>query len=85
MTRHIIAFDTLIDSNLATKQDIRELKLITEQSIRELDLATKQSIGELELKIELIKKDIKYIMVVGSIFGSMIPVGFTTLGFLMMS
>ena len=36
--------------------------------------------SELKNDIALIKRDIKYIMVTGSIFGSMIPIGFAILG-----
>jgi hypothetical protein len=63
-----------IDDSLATKQDIKEL-----------DLKIELVRSDLRKDMALIRKDMKYILVMGSIFGSMIPIGFAILAFLMQS
>ncbi|CAL7961639.1 conserved hypothetical protein [Gammaproteobacteria bacterium] len=50
------AINELIDDNLATKQDVKELALATKQDIKELELTTKRDIKELALAT---KRDIK--------------------------
>ncbi|MEI8054454.1 MAG: hypothetical protein WCH10_00420 [bacterium] len=54
------AINELINDNLATKQDIKELELATKRDIKELELATKHDINELAIAT---KRDIKELAV----------------------
>lgn len=66
------------------KKQIEDICAFIDNSI-----ATKHDIELVRKDIEMIrselKKDIKFLMIIGSIFGSMIPIGFTILGLLMIS
>ena len=70
-----------IDSNIATKQDIKE----TQQNIKEIQKDIKELELKMELKMELIKKDltIKLVGILGSMIIICVGASTTILGFLL--
>jgi len=52
------SLEHLINSELATKDDIKQLSLATKQDIKQLALATKQDINRLERDMNRMKTDI---------------------------
>jgi len=65
------------------KEDINLVKKDMDAVKKDIDIV-KDDINTVKKDIVSITKDIKYIIGIGGIFGSMIPVGFTVLGFLML-
>jgi hypothetical protein len=93
MSHHTIVFDTFQYAKDLKKAGFTEIQIETQVkyakkqcddvlAIIDNNLATKHDIELLRKDIEIIRKDTKYIMLIGSIFGAMIPIGFTILGFL---
>ena len=63
----------LINEDLATKQDIRELEMATKRDLKELEMATKHDLKELEVSL---KRDIKEMEMSLTIrLGSIVTVG----------